>query len=733
MRLRPVFSLRSALIGLSATLGLGAAQSDRARPEIRAIRLADDDDVRLDGRLDESFWQLVSAPATNFLQQEPVEGAAATESTEVRIVYDENNLYLGVRLIDSEPGGIIGNQKQRDGSLRGDDRFMFILDTFLDGRSAYFFETNPAGLMGDGLLQVGSGRGLNKSWDGIWEARAARDDDGWSVEIEIPFRTLNFDPGKDSWGIDFQRTIRRKQEETLWSGFRINEGLFLPVNAGRLVGLEGMTQGLGLEVTPYGLASHRKDEEGSETPADAGFDLNYSVTPGLRAAVTVNTDFAEVEVDQRRVNLTRFPLFFPERRDFFLEGSNVYRFAGANGAFPYFSRRIGLVGGSPIPIVFGARLNGRSGRFDIGLLQVRTAEDEDNPVEDFTVARVKRNFFAQSSFGVIYTRRATGAIDQEPSPEVRQTLGVDLDLLTANFLGDKNLQFEAFAVVHTDPFQPAEADLNDRSVRGVRINFPNDRWRGHASYRQFGANYDPAVGFNARNGFRRFQPSFAFSPRPADSEWVRQFEWEVYFEHLTDLDNKLLTRVTRADLVNIRFNSGDEASVRFQNRFEFLDEPFEIEDGIIIPAGDHEFNDVTVEFEAASQRRVAGEVAMTRGGFWSGTRTGWETELVVRPIPGVLIGTEWERDDVSLPEGDFVATVFRQRGEWQLSPWISTTAVVQYDNVSKITGLYARFHWILKPGSDLFVVYSHNWQTLEARTFTLERSATTKINYTHRF
>ena len=399
----------------------------------------------------------------------------------------------------------------------------------------------------------------------------------------------------------------------------------------------------------------------------------------------------------------------------------------------YFSRRIGLSGGNPIPILYGARLSGQSGRYDMAFLQVRTGETGGTAPEDFTVARLKRNFFAQSSLGMIYTRRATQAIEAEPELEDRHTCGVDIDLATATFMGDKNLQFEAFAVIHTDPFAEATTELRDRSSWGLRVNYPNDRWRFHSSYREFGNTYDPAVGFNRRNGFRRLNPSFTFAPRPESISWARQFEWQIFFEYLTDLNNVLLTRATRLSLFDIRFESGDELSVEVNNRFEVLEEPFEIHPGVELPVGEHAFNDVQFQVETASQRKVSGELALTLGQFWSGDRTGVEAEVTLRPLSGLLFSTEWERNNVTLPEGAFVTNLVQQRAEWQVSPWISLTSIVQYDNISSELGLFTRFRWILQPGNDLFIVYSQNWQSLENRWLTLDRAATTKINYTHRF
>lgn len=718
-----------------------AAQSeqpepDSSAPSLTAMRLLENESIALDGLLTEPVWGRAQS-TVRFVQQEPNEGAEASQRSLVRVVFDSEALYIGARLEDTEPGRILGYQKERDAGLGSDDRFMWILDTFADGRSAYFFETNPAGLMGDGLLRLGSGRGLNKSWDGIWEARVTVSDFGWSVEARIPFRTLNFDPESSFWGINFQRTIRRDNEELLWSGHRLNQGLFRPIHAGRLLGLSGTSQGVGLELTPYVVGALRRSETmEDDNVGDVGIDLNYSLTPSLRAALTVNTDFAEVEVDQRRVNLTRFPLFFPERRDFFLEGSSVYRFAGANGANPFFSRRIGLDDdGTPVPIQFGLRLGGQAGDYDLGLMQVRTGSNDTAPTEDFTVARLRRNFWAQSSLGAIYTRRSGSNESDLVDDELvdRHTVGMDLDLFTSTFMGDKNLQFEAFMVTHNAALQNDSDDLWDRSVRGVRINFPNETIRAHSSYREYGKGYDPAVGFVARNGFRRLQPSFTFAPRPDGWSPIRQFEFGVFFEFLFSLDNRLLTRNLRFEFFQLSFDSGDGIALSYNTRFEKLDDSFEIVDEVIIPIGDYDFNEFEVNFESADQRRISAELGYASGSFWTGDRRQWEAELTLRPMAGLEISADIERNEITLPTVSFDTQLVRQRTEWHLSPWASVTSIVQYDDVSRLTGWFARLRWILKPGSDLFFVYTQNWTREDGLFRTLEKAASAKMNYTHRF
>lgn len=701
------------------------------RPTVRAERLEADERIVLDGRLDEPVWQRAE-PADAFLQQEPVEGGPPSERTEVRVAFDRGALYLGVRAFD-DPSGILAFQRQRDAGLGSDDRFMWVIDTFLDGRSAYFFEINPAGLMGDGLLRVGSGNSLNKSWDGIWEARVGRDAEGWTAEIRIPFRTLNFDRGLDAWGINFQRTIRRRNEELLWSGHRRTQGLFRPVHAGRLVGLSDLSQGLGLEARPYSAVSYRDSgTAAARGEMEVGVDVGYSLTPGLRAALTVNTDFAETDVDDRQVNLTRFPLQFPEKRQFFLEGSGVYSFAPASGVNPYFSRRIGLsADGRPVPIVYGARLGGQAGAYDLGLLQIRTGAQEGMPAETFTVGRIRRNILAQSAIGVVYTRRGTDAPAGAQGPPVRQTLGADLELNTSHFLGRYNAQFESFYVWHSDPLSTG-TPAGERTARGLRVSFPNDVWQGHVSFREFGREWDPAVGFAPRRGFRRVQPTVGWHPRPG-GRFVRQLQFEGSLEYLTDLAGRLETQRVSVTPFGIDLQSGDEAGVEVTSMVERIDEPFEISDGVTIPPGDYRFTDVEASVRTARRRRISGSLEWRSGEFWSGERTRLEGDLTLRPFDGVTVTTEWERQAVALPQGRFTTTLLRLRASWHASPWTSLTTSTQYDNVSDTLGLYTRLRWILRPGSDLYLVYTHDWRQDAGAWTTLSRGGTTKVNVTHRF
>lgn len=718
------------------------------RPSMQATRMPAGMDVQLDGLLDDQAWAL-ARPITEFRQQEPVEGGVPSEPTEIRILYDDEAMYIGAMLYDSDPDGILAYQLQRDIGLGTDDRFMWVISTFSDNRTGYFFETNPAGLLGDGLIE-GGGR-INKRWNGLWNMRTVIQSDGWSVEIRIPFSTLNFDPSLDSWGINFQRTIRRHNEEILWNGWRRNEGLFRPVHTGELTGLTDLSQGRGIELKPYVNASTSGGpaagaDRGNE--AKAGIDVTYSLTPSLRGALTLNTDFAEVEVDNREVNLTRFPLRFPEQREFFLEGSGVFSF---NWADPFFSRRIGLVDGQEVPIDFGARLGGQVGNYEVGVYQVRTGdtmlENRDGSsrlwgAEDFTVARVKRSLFQQSHVGMIYTRRASEQVPGTPVLEDRHTIGADFDFYTSQFMGQYNAQIEGFMVHHNDPVEGGDLGASKHRARGVRVNFPNDLIRFHSSHREFGEQWDPALGFVERRGFRRHQPTLTIAPRPQGWASIRQTEHEIDFEYLTDLDNRLLTRNIDITPLRINFESGDRAGVEVGRNFERLNRTFTIygegDDAIRILPGDYDSDSWSAGFNTAGRRMVSGGAEYKRSEFWGGDRDSIELTATIRPRRGVSLSANYQHNDVSLPQGDFDTNLVRLSWAWNLSPWTAITGNVQYDDLSDVVGVYARMRWIVQPGNDIFLVWSHNWlyddgPLNDSRFSTLSRGGAVKLNYTLRF
>ncbi len=731
--------LAAALAALALAAPGAAQQAAPGRREVAAVRLAADESIALDGSLDEPAWRRAPA-ADGFVQQDPDNGAPATEPTEVRVLFDRHRLYLGIICHDSAPDRLLGNQMQRDQAFDADDRFRWVLDPYLDGRTGYFFEINPSGAMGDGLLGIGASggatsgeSGLNRQWDGIWMARVRRTDTGWTAEIELPFRTLNFAPGRHAWGINFQRTIRRKNEETLWTGFARNQGLLRMANAGLLTGLDDISQGIGLDVKPYVVgtagAAPARGMPAVTGHADAGLDLFYNLTPGLRANFTLNTDFAETEVDQRRVNLTRFPLYYPEKRDFFLEGSGFFDFSRepGNAVVPFFSRRIGLdAEGNPQKIDYGVKLTGQAGAQDVGVLQVRTAREGAAAGEDFTVLRVRRRMLSQSYVGAIYTRRAA----RTAAADARQTAGVDLSLATSTFRGQENLEFSAFWLWNSNPL-----GTGGNQAYGLRLNYPNDLWDARVSFRELQAHYDPAIGFTPQAGYRRVNPVVRFSPRPRQDRYVRRFSFEMHLDVQADLHNALLTRKWDLTVFQVELQSGDQIQVHVIPDRERLERPFEIYEGVILPAGGvYDFTRYRVEATTATQRVVAATGLVETGEFFSGRGRQIGLTLTLRPRPGLSAALESEWNDLDLAEGHFTTTLYRAQVGTQFSPWISLGNTVQYDSVSRLLGWQSRFRWILRPGNDVYIVYTHNWQDDRLEGWrTLDRRAASKVIYTHRF
>jgi hypothetical protein len=721
-----------------------------------AVRMEARETIKLDGVFDEPVWQRAQ-PAIDFTQQDPDFGAKPTEPTEVRIAFDRENLYMSVQCFDSNPDGLLGYQRRRDEFLPADDRFMWVFDPYFEGRDGYFFEINPSGLMGDSTLG-GNGQG-GRQWDGIWKAKVIHTDYGWAAEIQIPFRTLNFDPTAEAWGVNFQRTVRRKSEETLWTGYARNQGLRRLTNTGLLRGIREVSQGKGLDVKPYILGTAFKTRANSETVIQGkpGMDIFYSPTPRLRASLTLHTDFAQTEVDDRQVNLTRFSLFFEEKRDFFLEGNNFFDFRSTwegnpdTRVYPFFSRRIGLSADrEPQRIIYGGRLTGQVGQQDIGVMHVRTGDDVSTRGrqflgEDFTVARAKRRIMEQSFVGALFTRRAESG---ESERNAVYTAGLDALFSTRHFMGSQNIDLNLFWLATS----VAPGARGDRHSYGADINFPNDPAEASFSFREVQKNFDPAVGFVSRLAYRRYNPQVSYSPRPGDHPWIRSFTFSALADYTTDLSNRLLTRSFEFTPFEFNTHAGDVFHVSASNTYERLEEDFEIfRDPIsgrrvVLPrAGEYNFTRYGVRGETANRRVLAVEAEADWGTFLSGNRQSYGLELTVRARPGVIIYSEIEWNKIELDEGSFQTRIYRLTPELQFSPWISWVNNLQYDNESRVLGWQSRFRWILTPGTDFYFVYTQNWRDfgflptagplggLRHEFMTQDRRAATKFIYTHRF
>jgi hypothetical protein len=724
------------ILGVSLLLGMTAtvvsAQDGAGPRRLLALRLAPDERITIDGRLSEEPWTRAEA-ATGFRQEDPENGELATEQTEVRIVYDAKRLIIGVRCFDSDPTHLFGNQMQRDQTLDADDRFMLAIDTYSDGRSGYYFEINVAGAMGDGLVLPGgtsNGGNVNRSWDGIWLAHVQRDDRGWTAEIEIPLNTINFNPTNTSWGINFQRTIRRKAEETLWSGWQRNQGLTYMTAAGRLEGLYGLTQGIGVDVVPYAIASTSAAPGRGATAATqkmtGGGDIVYNATPGLRGNLSINTDFAETEVDQRQVNLTRFPLLFPEKRAFFLEGATLFDFGRdpSNVVYPFFSRRIGLdSSGTPQPIDYGAKLTGQAGHYDIGVLQVRTRANQNGPAEDFSVVRGRQRFWRQSYIGGIFTRRGN------PVLPARQTAGADFSFLTPRFLQrNKVFEFSGFYLNTTKP-----AGTSGGAAYGVHLDFPNDPVMANVTVREVQDGYDPAVGFTNRRAYRQVDPDFRYTLHFNHSPVIRRISWETEANLFYNLEGVLETNNTDFQLVRVQLQSNDFFEFHLSPNYERLPRNFEIHSGVVLPAGsEYTFLRRRFQVQTANRRAVALNARWETGSFYDGGRRQVTGTVSFRPHRGWLINFGGDYNRIDLKEGHFTTRAWTNDVNVQLSPFISIVDRLQFDTVTRQIGWQARFRWIITPGDDIYVVWSQNWSDIDTLR-TLDRRGSVKVVKTIRF
>lgn len=696
----------------------------------QAVAYRASEEIHIDGVLSESAWQ-EAQPIGGLIQQEPHPGEPASEPTEIRIAYNNDSILIGVRCRDSVPGQLRATQMQRDGSLLFDDSVQFLLDTFHDRGNAYYFATNPAGVMVDGTISDNNATNLN--WDGIWYVKARIDKDGWTAEFRIPFKTLAFNPNAHAWGFNIARRISGLREESRWTSPNLDSEFFLVARAGDVNGLEGMTQGIGLDFKPWALGGYSRDitrDPVRDIPVDGGVDIFYRITSNLVSSTSINTDFAETEVDTRQINLTRFPLLFPEKRTFFLEDSGIFEFAAGPGTrtfTPYFSRRIGLLNGEEVPILFGQKITGRVGRFDVGIMDVKTRGSEIAPATNFFVGRLKRNFWSQSFIGGLFTSgEPTGATSN-------QQVGVDMKIATAN-LFDKGKNFRSLLYVS----KSKTPDLKGKDIFwGGEIVYPNDLLYLWYRARGIGENYNPGIGFMPRVGARESATGSNFRPRP--KFWnIRQVSFSFYYTSWNNLVHRQIeTRTFRTTPLKVEFNTGDTFTYEFTPSFERLFAPFEIRGGIPIPPGGYWFNRHDFTLQTAQNRPLSLMVKTSAGSFYSGDSQEFSPGIVWRKDRHLTTSIELQQYWVNLPEGRFRTRLALYRLDYAFNPYLSLANFVQYDTDSRNLGLQSRLRWTIKPGNDLFFVINHAWQytTLDRfeRLESLLTNARVKLNYTFRF
>jgi len=687
---------------LAAAVVLFHFEPASAQPSVVAGRVGPSE-INLDGALDEPAWAEAGV-IEDLTQQEPHPGAPTPYATRVLLLTDGRSLFIGFRCVDPEPRKISVHTLQRDGELRGDDAVAVVLDTFGDGRRGYMFEINAAAARSDGLIS-GPER-VSRDWDGIWDARTRRTSDGWTAEIAIPAQSVRFDPLAEAWGFNVERRIARDRITLRWASPTLDSRLEDLRRAGRLLGLRSLRQGMGLSVSPYGLGRRNGDldENRSVVQGDVGLDVTYNFTPDLSGVLTVNTDFAETEVDTRQVNLTRFPLFFPEKRAFFLEGADYFSFgSGLRRDFiPFFSRRIGLYEGRQVPLLAGAKLLGRIGDWRIAGLDVVTGGDGGTERANLFAGRVTYDVGRNLTLGSIFT-------NGDPDGVHGNTLG-GLDVLwqTSSFRGDKNFSLGAWAAASR-----SDSSGGRRYGWGLKLDYPNDLWDLYFVYKEFGDGLDPALGFLPRPGTKWVQAGGAFSPRPSAGlfDWVRQFYFELHAGYVADLDGRVESwRVFTAPF-NARTESGEHVEANVVPRFERLDSPFEISEGVEIPPGKYVFTRYRVEAQSSSHRpwRVGGTLWF--GPFYDGRLSQLESFLAYTAFGGRLsLEVSGEYNDGHLPHGNFVQRLLHLKCVLAFTPDLILSSYTQYDSDSRDVGTNTRLRWTLRPGNDLYVVWNHDWE-----------------------
>lgn len=716
--------LAAALLSWAA----GAAQAPPARPSAR-IGIAQAA-PEIDGVPDEAAWD-AAVRLDRFVEVEPVEGREASAPSEVWLMRDQRTLYLALVFVEPEPEGMVLQKMQRDAGLFEDDRIEFLFDTFHDGRSAYFFQLSASGSRGDALIGDG-GQRFNKQWDTYWEGKSAVGAGRWTAEIAIPFHSLAFGP-QDTWGANFERYRGADRSQSRWSGARRAIDLFQINQAGTLAGMSGMEQGLGLEFVPY-VKLKQVDVEADDDNdwfGTGGGEVNWRVTPQLTASLTVNTDFAETEADQRQVNLTRFPLFFPEKRDFFLQDSQVFsfgesrRFGGGVNVLPFFSRRIGLApDGREVPITGGLRAAGRVGALDLGLLGVHTEAVAASavPAADLFVARPSYNVNERLAAGALFT---TG----HPYAETdSSTAGFDLRYSSADWLPG-SFSWNSWWVATSD-----EASDDTGYAYGVAAALETSDWDFRFDTLATQGAFRPALGFVRRPGERRIAGSVDWEPRPGDASAVRNYAFGVAPELWTDLSGELQTYEIDVVVFGAEWNSGDALTCFVAPEGDRLDVAFSPVAATTIAAGAYDWTQAGIEFDSAETRPLNLRLELEGGSYYDGDAYTFSGDAGWRPDVHFGLALGYTETHANLPGGDFVTRLASLRLDYAFTPEVVWQNLLQGDNESDLLGAQSRLHWILEDGREAFLVLNSNWQELPGSTIVpVERDLTLKLVYSLRF
>jgi Domain of unknown function (DUF5916)/Carbohydrate family 9 binding domain-like len=682
---------------------------------VHALRT--DEPITVDGKLTEEAWQRAE-PANHFVQWNPHPGVAASDDTDVRILYDDHNLYIGARCWDSDIAHVTVNGLERDFASGNQDGFGIFFDSLHDGQSGFYFATNPVGAHHD-FQSSGDDTARNVDWEGVWDVKVTIDDSGWTAEFVIPFKTLRFSSAANQeWGLNMMRRIRRVNEDSHWAPLPRRYRVARASLAGTLTGLDDIHQGRNLKIKPYaisktvavGAAPHSQE-------GDGGLDVKYGLTESMTVDLGYRTDFSQVEVDQQQINLTRFNLFFPEKREFFLENSGIFGVASAAGpagstndnVIPFFSRRIGLsANGSPIPIVGGARLSGKAGPYEIGVLDMKTRQEDDNPSNNFLVGRVRRTFRSQSTAGAFVTLR------DGSSPDDNRLYGVDTFL---RFF--EKLEVSSYLMRTSTPSRTGK----DQS-RHLGVTWRDDDWSVVGDYEDVQPDFNPEVGFVRRSDMNHYSTDLSWRPRPR-SHWIRNYILGTSADYYTASSTGAVETRQQSLNTGLSFQSGASLTGTVANTFDRLVEPFTIRPGVLIPIGDYQYASATVNYSSDPSRQIGGSASVAAGEFWDGRSTSVSGALNFKPDYHVNLALTLSRSDVRLPEGDFTTSLVGAKVLYGFSSKMFLSSFVQYNAATSQFSANTRFNIIHHPLSDLFVVYNERRETRSGNL--LERGVIVKF------
>jgi hypothetical protein len=731
----PGVELPSGFSGLRPpVLPATVTRDELGRTIVRAIRLTQP--LRVDGRLDESVYSTVE-PISDFIQNDPQAGAPGTEKTELWVTFDDAYVYVSFRCWESQPERLIANEMRRDnqGVFRNDN-VAFMFDTFYDRRNSILFNINPIGGRMDG--QVTNEQQNNGDWNPVWDLEVGRFENGWTVEAAVPFKSLRYRPGRAQiWGFNARRNNLWKNEYSFLTRVPAGRGpgaIFLASLAATLVGIEAPPPSRNLEVKPYVTSDLTSDLTASprisnDPGADAGVDVKYGVTQNLTANFTYNTDFAQVEADEQQINLTRFSLFFPEKREFFLENQGLFAFGGASavasaGDTPvlFYSRRIGLNEGRETPILAGGRLTGRLGRYSLGVLNIQT---DDEPVSrslstNFSALRVKRDLLRRSSIGLLVTGRSIG----QSGSGSNQAYGVD-----GTFAFFDSLAINTYwARTQTDALSG-----EDTSYR-AQLNYNGDRYGVQLERLVVGDSFNPEIGFVRRDDMRSASGELRFSPRLASSRVIRKLSWSGSLAYIENGARRLESRDLTGEFA-IDFHNSDRFFVDYTDSYEFLPAPFRIASGITLPVGGYDFRAARAGMNFGRQRPISTNISAEYGTFYSGHRTTFAiSQGRLNPSPRISIEPTYSVNAVDLREGSFTTILLGSRATFTVTPLMFISALVQHNSGNRAVTANVRLRWEYQPGSELFVVWNEQRDTrLSGFPGLVNRGVIVKVNRLFRF